>query len=61
MAHNCDNCNFRAKYEKNPKSLIGKIWRWHAGWCPGWSRYMKSLPEEKRIDIAVKYKMDKFK
>lgn len=61
MAHNCDNCGFRAKYEKNPTSLLGRIWRWHAGWCPGWRKYMNALPEQKRIDIAVKYKMEKFK
>ena len=31
-AHNCENCKFRAKYDDNPASFLGRIWRWHAGW-----------------------------
>lgn len=59
--HNCETCAFRAKYDNNPKSLLGRIWRWHAGWCPGWRGYMQSLDEEKRIALAEKYNMQKFK
>ena len=59
--HNCENCGFRAKYDNNPKSILGRIWRWHAGWCPGWNKYMKSLMDPKRIDLAGKYNMPKFK
>ena len=58
--HNCENCKFRATYDNNPQSLLGRIWRWHAGWCPGFSKYMKSLPDEKRIDLAKHYGMKKF-
>lgn len=61
MAHNCKSCSFRAKYDNKPYSILGRIWRWHAAWCPGWNRYMKSLPEEERIKIADKYQMKKFK
>lgn len=57
---NCDNCAFRAKYDTNPKSFLGRLWRWHANWCPGWKSYMKSLPEDTRIDIAKQYDMKKF-
>lgn len=56
----CEKCKFRAKYDKNPKSILGRIWRWHAGWCPGWKKYMKSLPDDKRKELAGKYKMKKF-
>jgi len=57
---NCPNCNFRKKYDNNPKSLLGKIWRWHANWCPGWQQYMTSLPENERIKIAENYSMKKY-
>ena len=56
----CETCGFRAKYDANPKSLLGRLWRWHAGWCPGWKQYITSLPEEKRIDLAKKYDLKKF-
>jgi hypothetical protein len=57
----CAKCGFRARYDRNPKSILGRIWRWHAGWCPGWKSYMKSLPDEERISLAEKYGMDKYK
>ena len=57
----CKNCNFRAKYDKKPKSFLGRLWRWHAGWCPGWKKYMRSLPDQERIELAEKYDMKKFK
>ncbi|THB72804.1 MAG: hypothetical protein D3926_24925 [Desulfobacteraceae bacterium] len=59
--HNCETCKFRATYDKNPGSLLGRIWRWHAGWCPGWKRYMTSLPEGDRRSLAEKYGMDRYK
>ncbi len=58
--HMCANCGFRAKYDNNPKSFLGKIWRWHAGWCPGWKAYITSLPNDERIKLAVKYDMKKY-
>ena len=59
--HNCEKCGFRAKYDNHPKSFLGRIWRWHAGWCPGWSAYMKSLSEDDRTELAEKYNMEKYK
>jgi len=38
----------RARYEQKPQSLLGRLWRWHTRWCPGWKKYMKSLSEEER-------------
>ena len=58
--HNCESCNFKKKYDDNPKSILGKIWRWHAGWCPGWKAYITSLPDEKRIELAEKYNLKKY-
>lgn len=57
----CVDCGFRAKYDNKPKSFLGRLWRWHANWCPGWKKYMKSLPAEERIQIADKYNMEKYK
>ena len=28
MKYPCENCKLRAAYDKNPKSLIGRFWRW---------------------------------
>ena len=58
--HNCESCAFRAKYDNNPRSLLGRIWRWHAGWCPGWKSYITSLPDEQRRDLARQYQMTKY-
>ena len=57
----CSNCKFRGKYDNNPKSLLGRLWRWHAGWCPGWKAYMKSLPDAERMKLAEKYNLAKYK
>ena len=58
--HNCPNCAFRAKYDRNPRSLLGQIWRWHANWCPGWNGYLRSLDPEARRRLALKYQMKKY-
>jgi IS1 family transposase len=52
----CGKCAFRARYDKNPKSLLGRLWRWHINFCPGWRAYMKSLPEEEKKTLTEKYK-----
>jgi IS1 family transposase len=57
----CAACSFRARYDKNPRSLLGRLWRWHANWCPGWKSYMKSLPDQERRELAEKYDLPKFK
>jgi len=51
----CANCKIRAQYDKNPKSLIGRFWRFHINFCPGWKAYLKSLSDEERIAIKEKY------
>lgn len=57
--HNCGNCPIRAKYDKDPKSLIGRFWRWHINFCPGWKGYIKSLDEEEKQFLINKYQLKK--
>jgi hypothetical protein len=54
---NCSTCRFRKKYDNNPQSLLGRLWRWHTNWCPGWKKYMQSLPENERKILKEKYKI----
>ena len=36
MAHVCENCKFRARYDKKPDSMLGKFWRWQfLSWVEG--------------------------
>ncbi len=58
--HNCDNCSFRAKYDNNPQSYAGRLWRWHINFCPGWKRYFISLPHGDKTKIAEKYSFIKY-
>ena len=53
----CANCKIRAQYDKNPKSIIGRFWRFHINFCPGWRSYLKNLSEEDRIAIKKKYNL----
>jgi len=41
--YGCENCALRKKAEANPNSLVGRFWRWHTTWCPGWKKYQKHL------------------
>ena len=56
----CATCKFRARYDRKPRSLLGRLWRWHAGWCPGFKSYMRSLPEVERRELATRYGMRKY-
>ena len=58
--HNCENCRLRARYDGNPGSIISRLWRWHINWCPGWKRYITSLPDEDRNRISRTYNMKKY-
>jgi len=62
MASNgCKDCSLRAKYDNNPQSILGRIWKWHIGWCPGWKKYITSLPGDERAALAEKYDLKKYK
>jgi hypothetical protein len=58
---NCETCRLRARYDENPRSILGRLWRWHAGWCPGWKAYITSLPDEERHRLAERYGLDKYR
>ena len=53
--HGCEDCAWRARYDRAPRSLLGRLWRWHARWCPGWKAYTASLPAEEREALAGRY------
>ena len=55
MAIPCENCKMRAYYDNKPQSLIGRFWKFHIKFCPGWKMYLKSLPEDKRQEMFRKY------
>jgi len=41
--HPCSHCIIRCKASQKPRSLFGKIHRWHATWWPGWKLYLAEL------------------
>ena len=41
--HSCETCRIRAYAERKPDSIIGRIWRWHSGWCPWWKAEQRKL------------------
>jgi len=55
--HSYEQCSIRAKYDKAPKSLIGRFWRWHIKFCPGWKKYFNSLDETKKEMLKERYKL----
>jgi len=61
MKQNCENCKLRAHYEKNPQSILGRFWRWHINFCPGWKAYFSSQSEEKKAELRNKYAFTKYK
>mgnify|MGYP003313576842 FL=1 len=58
--YKCANCPLRAKYEQNPKSLIGRFWRWHINFCPGWKGYFNSLTAPEKEELRAKYGFTKY-
>jgi hypothetical protein len=57
--HNCENCSILARYDNNPKSLIGKFWRWHINFYSGWKDYMNSLDDGQKQVLIQKYQLKK--
>lgn len=58
--YKCASCPMRAKYEKNPKSFLGKFWRWHINFCPGWEGYFHSLTPPEQEELRKKYNFTKY-
>lgn len=59
LKHNCEKCNFRRVHDTNPGSLLGRLWRWHINWCPGWKSYMNSLQDAKKTELHKRYNLGK--
>ncbi|MFI3303934.1 MAG: hypothetical protein SNF68_03395 [Rikenellaceae bacterium] len=55
MAKLCAKCRFRAAYDRDNSSFVGRLWRWHINICPGWRLYYNSLNEAEREEIYNKY------
>ncbi len=60
-ASGCATCKLRAKADQKPTSFMGRLWRWHAGWCPGFRAYILSLPEAERRTVAAQYNLRKYR
>ena len=50
----------RRKFEEKPNSFLGRFWRWHINFCPGWKQYFTSLPDEERAALSEKYDFHKY-
>ena len=59
--YRCESCPFRAKYDRNTKSLMGWFWRWHINFCPGWKGYFTHQDEEVKASLREKYNFQKYK
>ena len=57
----CETCRFRAQYDRDPKSLLGRFWRWHINFCPGWKSYFTHQDEQTRAALREKYIFEKYK
>ena len=56
----CPHCPLRAKYDKNPRSLVGRLWRWHINFCPGWKNYFTHQDDETKASLREKYNFQKY-
>ncbi len=41
--HKCAHCPIGCRGTRKPRSLFGRIHRWHATWWPGWKMYQAEL------------------
>lgn len=53
----CHRCRLRAAYDRNPRSWLGRLWRWHIRWCPGWRAYWRSLSPAEQEQFRQKYNL----
>lgn len=51
----CARCRFRARYDANPRSFLGRLWKWHTRWCPGWKHYLQTLSAQERMELIGRY------
>ncbi len=60
QTYKCSSCPLRAKWEQSPRSLMGRFWRWHINFCPGWKAYFTSLTTEEQEALREKYRFTKY-
>ena len=60
MTVNCAKFTFRARYDQNSKSILGRIWRWHINFCPGFKKYFQGLSRPERLETAQRYNFNKY-
>lgn len=53
----CATCAWRAKYDERPRSFLGRLWRFHANFCPGWKAFLRSLPDDERRTFIDRYNL----
>lgn len=51
----------RAKHDAKPTSFVGRFWRWHINFCPGWKAYFNSLSDSEKEEIRKKYNFTKYR
>ena len=56
----CENCKLRANYDKNPKSFLGRFWRWHINFCPGFKAYFTHQDDAVKVVLRKKYDFKKY-
>ena len=47
MESKCATCPMREKAERNPRTFLAMLWRFHTRFCPGWKAYQRELAREK--------------
>lgn len=56
----CASCPLRTKWEQSPRSFMGRFWRWHINFCPGWKAYFTSLSPEEQGKVREQYGFTKY-
>ncbi len=39
---------------------MGRFWRWHINFCPGWKAYFTSLAPDRQAALREKYNFKKY-
>jgi hypothetical protein len=47
-------------HDRKPKSLMGRFWRWHINFCPGWKAYFTSLTPKQQQMLRDEYQFTKY-
>lgn len=61
VKHKCECCQIKAMYDAKPTSLVGRLWKWHINFCPGWKAYFMSLSKEEKDEIRIRYSFSKYR